>query len=77
MPIFLRADEYGPWLQYEVSEAPNFFKQYPGPFIGEAAPLARAPKVAKEPNAKDELLPPKPVKMPSPPSSPPAQGDLF
>lgn len=41
------------------------------------APLARAPKVAKEPNAKDELLPPKSVKPPPAPPPPHAQGDLF
>lgn len=70
MPIFLDKEEYGPWLQCGLLDAPLFFKQHPGPFLGAAAPLARAPKVAKEPNAKDELLPPKPVKASPPP--PPA-----
>ena len=76
MPIFLNKEEYGPWLQGDLDGAPKFFKQHPGPFLGEPAPLARAPKVAKEPNPKDELLPkktPKPVEPPEPP----AQGDLF
>ena len=77
MPIFLDANEYGPWLQCLVDDAPKFFKQHPGPFLAEAAPLARVPKVAKEPNAKDELLPTKPIKAPPSPPPPPAQGDLF
>ena len=80
MPIFLRRDEYIPWLTCEIDDASNFFKQYPGPFMGEPAPLARAPKVTGEPPAKDELLPKpkkpaKPLAPPSPP--PPEQGDLF
>ena len=76
MPTFLNKEEYGPWLQAELDDAPKFFKQHPGPFLGEAAPLARAPKVATDPPAKNELLPkkaPKPVEPPEPP----AQGDLF
>ena len=80
MPIFLDKEQYGPWLQCGLIEASTFFKQHPGPFLGEAAPLARAPKVAKEPNAKDELLPaapPKPTKLPKAPPEPPAQGDLL
>jgi putative SOS response-associated peptidase YedK len=77
MPIFLDKEQYGPWLQCGLDEAPLFFKQHPGPFLGEAAPLARMPKVAKEPNAKDELLPPKPAKAPPPPPALPSQRDLF
>lgn len=80
MPIFLNRGDYGPWLQCEPASAPAFFKQHPGPFLGEAAPLARPAKVAAEPSAKDELLPPKPAKAPlAPPAAPPppAQGDLF
>lgn len=77
MPIFLGPAEYLPWLACSLVEAPRFFKQHLGPFLAEAAPLARAPKVAHEPPARDELLPPKPVKAPPPPPPPPAQGDLF
>ena len=77
MPIFLDPKEYGPWLRCSLDDAPKFFKQHPGPFLGEAAPLVRIPKVAKEPSPKDELLPPKPDKAPPPPPPPPAQGDLF
>jgi putative SOS response-associated peptidase YedK len=77
MPIFLDREEYGPWLTSALVDAPVFFKSHPGPFIGEAAPLVRAPKVAGEPRAKDELLPPKPAKAPPPPAPPPPQGDLF
>lgn len=77
MPIFLDRAEYMPWLACSLVEAPRFFKQHPGPFLAEAAPLARAPKVAHEPPARDELLPPKPIKAPPPPPPPPAQGDLF
>ncbi len=77
MPIFLDKDQYGPWLQCGLIDAPLFFKQHPGPFLADAAPLAGAPKVAAEPRAKDELLPPKPVKASPPPPPPPAQGDLF
>ena len=77
MPIFLNRAEYGPWLTCEIEKASAFFKQHPGPFLGEAAPLARPAKVATEPRAKDELLPPKPVKAPPAPPPPPAQGDLF
>ena len=80
MPIFLDHEEYGPWLMSSVAAAPQFFKQHPGPFLGQAAPLARAPKVIKEPKAKDELLPPvppKPVKPPPAPPGPPPQGELF
>ena len=74
MPIFLDKEEYGPWLQCGLLDAPLFFKQHPGPFLSAAAPLARAPKVAREPNAKDELLPPTSARAPR---LPPAQGDLF
>jgi hypothetical protein len=80
MPIFLNKDEYGPWLQCGLIEAPTFFKQHPGPFLGEAAPLARAPKVVPEPRTEDELLPPAPpkkMKAPKAPSESPVQGDLF
>ena len=83
MPIFLDKEQYGPWLQRGLIEAPLFFKQHPGPFLGEATPLARMPKVGKEPNAKDELLPPaqpkktKELKALKAPPEPPAQGDLF
>lgn len=45
MPIFLNPDEYGPWLMAELAHAPAFFQMHPGPFQGEPAPLARAPKV--------------------------------
>jgi putative SOS response-associated peptidase YedK len=77
MPIFLNRDDYGPWLQCEVEGAPRFFRQHPGPFSAEAAPLVRVPKVVGEPRAKDELLPPKPAKAPTSPAPPSAQGDLF
>ena len=75
MPIFLRRDEYLPWLTCSLDQAPAFFKQYPGPFLGEPAPLARAPKVAKDPPPTDELLPAKAPKTAKP--EPPKQGDLF
>jgi putative SOS response-associated peptidase YedK len=76
MPIFLRREEYVPWLTAKVDDAHQFFKQYPGPFLGEAAPLARAPKVVGDPPAKDEVLPAKKVvKRAAPP--PPDQGELF
>ncbi len=76
MPIFLDRAEYGPWLTCEIDKASAFFKQHSGPFLGEAAPLARPAKVAAEPRAKDEMLPPKPSNAQSAPS-PPAQRDLF
>ncbi len=80
MPIFLDKGQYGPWLQCRLIEAPTFFKQHPGPFLGKAAPLTRMPKAAKEPSVKDELLPPAPpkkAKEQKAPTEPPAQGDLF
>jgi len=79
MPIFLRPEEYGPWLMAEVDDAPAFFKQYLGPLLGEPAPLVRAPKLVAEPAAKDEVLPPKrAVKQAAPLAPPPPdQGELF
>ncbi len=81
-PIFLRPDEYGPWLQAKVDDAPAFFKQYAGPLLGEPAPLVRLPKLVGEPAAKDEVVPAKVAKAPSKsaaPKSPPApdQGEHF
>lgn len=76
MPIFLRRDQYGPWLTCELDEAPNFFQQYPGPFLGEADPFARAPKTSKEPLPKDEVVPKKKVATLLKPL-PPEQGNLF
>ena len=77
MPNFLNHGEYGPWLACGHVEAPKIFKQHPGSFLGESAPLARAPKLAKEPRAKDELLPPVPPKKVKEPPPPSPQGDLF
>ena len=78
MPIFLNRAEYGPWLTSELDKASAFFNKHPGPFLGEAAPLARPAKVGSEPRAKDELLPPKLTKAPGePPLLPPTQGDMF
>jgi len=76
MPIFLKREEYGPWLMAELSQAPVFFKQHPGPFLGEPAPLARAPKVASDPPAKDEVVP-SAKRQQQPPKTPPSQGELF
>jgi hypothetical protein len=80
MPIFLNRDEYMPWLTCEVDDASAFFKQHPGPFLGEPTPLARAPKAVGTPPPKDEVIPkakPKAqaTKPPAPP--PPAQDELF
>jgi hypothetical protein len=44
---------------------------------GKPAPLLRAPQVAREPKASDELLPPKPAKPVKAPPPPSPQGDLF
>ena len=78
MPIFLDREDYGPWLMAEVPGASAFFKMHPGPFQGEPAPLARAPKVLADPSPNDELLPPKPPKAPPPQKPlPPEQGNLF
>ena len=77
MPIFLEPSEYMPWLTARVDDAPRFFKAHPGPFLGEPAPLARAPRKAKEPKPEDELLPKKNAKPSPPPPPPPAQGNLF
>ncbi len=82
MPIFLNGEEYVPWLTAAMVDAPRFFKQHPGPFLGEPAPMVRVPKVVGNPPAKDaakstkvpKLLQPK--VSPTPPD-PPAQGDLF
>lgn len=79
MPIFLERDEYMPWLTCAVNDAPAFFKQFPGPFHGEPAPLARAPKVVGDPSPKDEIVPKPPrTKQASAdrPAPPPAQGDF-
>ena len=78
MPIFLDREEYMPWLTCRVDDASLFFKQHPGPFIGEPAPLARAPKLVGNPPKGDELLlaaPGKAAKAPKP--KPPEQGNLF
>jgi len=80
MPIFLNKDEYGPWLMAKVDDAPAFFKQHPGPFLGEPAPLVRIPKFVGDPKGMDEVVPPKKVKPPKPAPPPPAsppQGELF
>lgn len=40
-----RSDRYPtlrPWLECGLLDAPLYFKEHPGPFLGEAAPLARA-----------------------------------
>ena len=80
MVVILNRDDYLSWLSCSVVDAPSYFKPWPGSLLGEAAPLARAPKAASEPPGKDEILPPKSAK-PSTPTAPPPpsphQGDLF
>ena len=78
MPIFLDREEYMPWLTCRVDDASLFFKQHHGPFIGEPAPLARAPKLVGNPPKGDELLPAAPGKAAKAPKpKPPEQGNLF
>ncbi len=80
MVVILEPRDYLPWLTCGLADAPRFFKAWPGTLLGEPAPLARAPKVAVEPPARDEILPPKAPKPPKPvppPSPPPDQGSLF
>lgn len=79
MPVILTRDEYLPWLTCGVDGAAAFFKQHPGPFRGEPAPLARASKVTAEPPAKDEVLlnVRKAAPVSPPVAPPPAQDELF
>ena len=78
MVVILDREEYLPWLECGVLEAPRYFRPWSGTLLGEPAPLVRAPKVAAEPPARDEILPPKPPPPPPPPPpAPPAQGSLF
>ncbi len=72
MPVFLEPEEYDGWMSCPMSEAPKYFRQWPGPFKGFPDPkVPRVPKVAKPP------APPKLPKLPPPAKPPPAQGDLF
>lgn len=72
MPVFLEPEEYDGWMSCPLSEAPKYFRQWPGPFKGFPEPkVPRAPKVAQPP------APPKLSKPPPPAKPPPAQGDLF
>jgi putative SOS response-associated peptidase YedK len=77
MAVILDRADYLPWLTCGVAEAPRFFRPWPGQLLGEPAPLVRAPRVAPEPPARDEILPPPPPKPAPPPPEPPAQGSLF
>ena len=81
MPIFLEREEYLPWLNCSIEDASLYFKQHPGPFLGEPAPLARASKLVGDPPKGDELLPAKPAApskaMKAMKPEPPEQGDLF
>jgi putative SOS response-associated peptidase YedK len=72
MPVFLEPEEYDGWMSCPLSEAPNYFRQWQGPFKG--FPVPKAPRVPKgaAPTANQKLSkPPRPTEPPS------AQGDLF
>jgi hypothetical protein len=72
MPLFLEPDEYDGWMSCALSEAPTYFRQWAGPFVGAPAPRApRKAKVEKPPST------PKPPKAVPPKKAPPPQGDLF
>jgi putative SOS response-associated peptidase YedK len=79
MVVILSRDDYLPWLSCRLNEASLYFKPWLGALVGEPAPLVRAPKAAIEPPSRDEILPPKPARLPTrkTPSPPPPQGDLF
>ena len=76
IPIFLRRDEYIPWLTAKVDDASAFFKLFGGQLVGEPAPLARVPKMVGNPPQKDEVVPAKKVVKRAPPP-PPDQEELF
>jgi len=69
MPVFLEPDEYDEWMSCPLSDAPKFFRQWPGPFNGFVEP--RSPKVVKADEAPKPAKPPRPTQPPSP------QADLF
>lgn len=72
MPVFLEPDEYDGWMSCALSEAPTYFRQRAGPFVG--APAPRAPRKAKVEKPQSTPKPPKAV---PPKKEPPPQGDLF
>jgi len=77
MVVILEPRDYLPWLTCTLQDAPRYFRPWPHALLGEPAPLARAPRVAADPPARDEILPAKPPKPTPPPPPPPAQGSLF
>ncbi len=77
MVVILDPRDYLPWLTCELRDAPLFLKPWPRKLLAEPAPLARAPRMASDPPARDEILPPKPPQPVPPPPPPPAQGSLF
>jgi putative SOS response-associated peptidase YedK len=64
MPAFLDPHEYGPWLACKPLQAPRYLRMWPGPLVGEPAPLARPARPAR------------PVPPPPAPAAP-VQADLF
>jgi putative SOS response-associated peptidase YedK len=66
MPIVLAPAEYDAWLACSVQQAPQFFRPWPGPLLGEPAPL---PPRAPQASSVRTTRPPK--------AEPPAEPDLF
>jgi len=87
MVVILDRADYLDWLSCDVKDAPRYFRQWPGPLLGEPAALVPVAKVGRPaPEAPEAGLPQapkaaKPAKPrpPKPPAEgePPIQGDLF
>ena len=59
MPVILAPAEYDAWLACDVRQAPQFFKQWPGPLDAEPAPLPpRAPRASSVRTSRPRKDPP-------------------
>jgi len=67
MVIILAPSDYDDWLTCSVAEAPRYFRQWLGPLVIEAAPLARAPRAISG----------KLIQPPAPRKVDPETGELF
>jgi putative SOS response-associated peptidase YedK len=76
MVVILDPNDYGPWLEASVADAPKFFRQWHGPLLGtpdDRQNSSRAKDLGEAP------LPPAKQPLPAlpPKLTPPAQADLF
>jgi putative SOS response-associated peptidase YedK len=67
MVIILAPSDYDDWLACSVAEAPRYSRQWLGPLVIEAAPLARAPRAISG----------KLIQPPAPPKVDPETDELF